>query len=435
MVLVALGLGSPLVLAAARPAAQEPALEQLAAQVSGALAGKGFAPPMGVYVEGAPAPLQRAFASVLAARLSTQRLAPVVLDARDATEAERLARDNGVASLVRLTLSLAETRLTVRGDALSTWVNFWSGSVPTRSGPALAVTGAAEADAQALALADRPPLAPGTEPLSLTAAALARLPQVPAAVAVADVTGDQQAEVLVLSGEHLHALDVTGRAVWKTALSAPAAARPCREPFGAIAVGNGKVIAWSARRERPEAFSLQGRALGPVDALTVEGLALKADPGFNRFQPTVTWAGKALTFPAPPQAVSVFGPLALVVFPDGTAALPRGVAPTTRLAGVGSGSALADFDNDGTPELVVTSARTGGAVDEARVVALAEAEALTARAGVTAEATALWQQPLAGRALVAAAGDLDGDGADEVVLGTWLPDGSGELIVLRRARP
>jgi hypothetical protein len=428
-------LALSLTLAAGKaPPPKEPALERLAAEVTGAVAAKDFEPPMGVYVEGAPAPLERAFASVLAAQLAAARLAPVVIDAKDATEAEKLARERGVRSLVRLTLGLSDTRLTVRGDALSTWVNFWSGAAPTRSGPATALTAAADADAQVLALADRPAPTAGAS-LALSSSTLARLPQVPAALAVADLDGDQRAEVLVLAGEQVLVFDGQGKPGWRAELSGPLAARPCRDAFGAVAVAAGTVSAWSARREKPELFSLAGKPLGPGDAVTVGALTLHPDPGFNRFQPALTWAGKPLSFPAPPQAVSVSGALALVVFPDGTASLPRGVAPTAKLGGVGSGSEIADLDGDGTPELVVTSARTSGVADEVRVLSLAEADALAARGGLVVEATPLWQQPIAGRAVVAASGDLDGDGADEVVFGTWAADGTGELVVLRRATP
>jgi hypothetical protein len=431
-----LGFALTLALSAAKtPPAKESTLERLASEVSALVAAKGFEPPMGVYVEGAPAPLERAWASLLAARLAAARLAPVVVDARDPSEAERLARERGARSLVRLTLALSDTRLTARGDALSTWVNFWSGAAPSRSGPALAIACAAEADAQALTLGGRPPKPASGAPLGLSVTPLARLTSVPSALTLADLDGDQRAEVLVLASEEVQALDATGRLLWRAELTQPPAAHPCREPFGAIRFLEGRVSAWSARRAKPELFSPEGKSLGAGEAIQVDGFTLKPEPGVNRFQSAVTWVGRPLTLPAGPQAVSVWGTVALLVFPDGSASLSRGAAPTTRLTGVGSGSAVADFDADGTPEVLVTSARTGGLVDEARVLALAQVEALAARAGLVAEGTALWQQPIAGRAVVAAGGDLDRDGADEVVLGVWHPDGTGELLVVHRVTP
>ena len=45
----------------------------------------------------------------------------------------------------------------------------------------------------------------------------------------------------------------------------------------------------------------------------------------------------------------------------------------------------------------------------------------------------MWVCKLDGRVALAANGDLDGDGVDEVVLVSWLADGSSEFSVLRRA--
>ena len=49
------------------------------------------------------------------------------------------------------------------------------------------------------------------------------------------------------------------------------------------------------------------------------------------------------------------------------------------------------------------------------------------------EAAVAWQKKLEGRVILAASGDLDGDGFDEVVLGTWLNDTSAEFLVLRKS--
>ena len=410
-------------------------LEQLTAHVSEAISAKGFPPPVGVYVEATATPLARVVSSLLTSRLAAARLAPVAIDAKDATDAERLARERGAASLVRLTVQVEGTRLVARGDALGTTVNFWSGRVPTRSGPAAALSFAVNADAQALMLAGGPPAA--LLPMELWLSSLGRLPQVPAALALADLDGDRRAEILVLTHDRLVVLGADGKTLAKAELSAPLSLRPSREPFGLIAVAQGRVLVWSGRRERPEAFEggLLLKPLGPVDGFKVDGVGLAIEAGSNRIAPEVTWGGRSAVMPVGVQAVSLFGTMALVCFADGTGAITRGATVTTRVSGVGTGSVLADLDGDGSPEVVVTSARTVGDVDELRVLPLSAFEAAQTRGGVAGEATPLWQQPLKGRAVVAATGDLDGSGADEVVLGLWQTDGTGEILLLRRVKP
>ena len=158
-----------------------------------------------------------------------------------------------------------------------------------------------------------------------------------------------------------------------------------------------------------------------------------ARPVFASYGKELTWAGKLINWPEPIAQFALFGAMALGVSPTGTAAIARGLPPTSQLSGVGSGSTLGDLDGDGTPEVIATAARTTGDADEVRVVALGAFESAQARGGQLNEATVAWQKKIEGRAIVAASGDLDGDGVDEVVLGTWLSDGSGELLVLRRA--
>jgi len=126
-------------LIAAVPSTTGSSLERLADDVTRVVAAAGFDGPIGVYVEGAPAPISRATASLVISALAQKQLGPVAVTARDATDAERLAREQGLRSLVRLTLALESPKLVVRGDALSTWVNFWSGTTPTRTGPAAAI--------------------------------------------------------------------------------------------------------------------------------------------------------------------------------------------------------------------------------------------------------------------------------------------------------
>jgi hypothetical protein len=194
---------------------------------------------------------------------------------------------------------------------------------------------------------------------------------------------------------------------------------------------------WSSRRERAETFSFKSGVLKPLGTaeLVIDGLALHTDPGVAGFAHELTWAGKPVTLPGVASSFSEFGAMVVFTLNDGSAAVARGLSTVGRVSGVGSGTCLADLDADGTPELVATSAKTVGDVDEVRVVPIEKFEALQTRSAPLAEATAVWQQPLKGRALLAAAGDLDADATDEVVLGLWQTDGSGELVVLKRVMP
>lgn len=409
-------------------------LERLTDDVVRTVVAAGFEGPVGVYVEGAPAPMARATASLTIAALAKRQLGPVPVTARDATEAERLAREQGLRALVRLTISLEPPKVVARGDALSTWVNFWSGATPTRSGPAAAIASAVDADLETLTLAGAPAPA-STRPLELALGVLARTAGLPAAMTVADVDGDKRAELIALVGDVLHTWSAEGKLRSRVELSGALSPHPTREPFGWLSFANGRVVAWSSRRERPEQFTWQGgafRSSGPADTVTVGPLVLTPRPGFASFAREVTWASRALTWPEPLTQIALFGALGLGVGPTGNAAISRGQAPTTLLAGIGCGSTLADLDADGTPEVVVTSSRFTGDGDEVRVLALGAFESAQARGGNVAEATAAWQKKLEGRVLFAAPGDLDGDGVDEVVLGTWQGESAAEFLVLRR---
>lgn len=395
-----------------------------------------FEGPIGVYVEGSPAPASRAIASLVIAALAQKKLGPTPVEAKDATEAERLAREQGLRTLLRLTVSFEAPRLTVRGDALSTWVNFWSGQTPTRTGPAAVIAAAVDADLEALTLAGASGPASPTRPLELVFGIVARAPGWPAAFTLADVDGDKKCEVIALIDDVLSTWSADGKLKNRVELQGPQSLHPTREPFGFVSFANGRLIAWSSRRERAEAYTWGRdgfRAAGGADALTVGTLTLSPRAGFASFARELTWAGKSVVWPEPLQSVSLFGPIALGVGPAGLAGIARGVAPLSLLNGVGAGSTLADFDGDGSPEVVTTSARSTAEGDEVRVLSLGAFESAQVRGGNVAETTATWARKLDGRVVLAANGDLDGDGVDEVVLVSWLADGSSEFSVLRRA--
>lgn len=405
-------------------------LERAAGLVATQVVDRHFTAPIALYVEGAPLPLQRALASVIAARLSEQGLTSLVVDAKDATLAEVAAHERGAVSVLRLTASVEGTKLSLRGDVITS-----RGDAGVRVNPVAIIAHVLETDAEVVTLAG--PQAQGA-PLELKLTSLTRLTEVPAALAVADLDGDRRAEVLVLTQDHLevHA-GHDGHLLARAELTQPLSVHPTREPFGAIWTSGNRVTVWSSRREHAETFSFKAGTLKPVGPaeLVVDGLSLHAEPGIAGFARELTWVGKPVTLPTLASSLSTFGAMALFTFNDGSAALARGLATTGKVTGVGSGSCLADLDADGTPELVVTSARTVGEVDEVRVLALEKFEALQSRSAPLAEATPTWQQALKGRALVAASGDLDADATDEVVLGLWQSDGSGELVVLKRVTP
>lgn len=410
------------------------ALETLATRVAQALP-PALEAPVGIHVEGAPAPFERAFASLLAARLAALKREPVVIDAKDATAAESLARARGVKSLVRLSLEADARRALARGDAISTHVNFWSGAAPTRSGPAIAIAEAVESDAQVLALLGAPAPKPVDEPLTLTVSTLAVLPKPPAALLAADLDGDGQAEVIALVGGEVVAFDGRGKQRWRAVLSTPSAAVACRDDFGALDAHGTNIEAWLAGREGVQTFTGAGMPNGTTGAVTSNGLTLLPVPGVNAFQPAVTRDGKPELLSAPIQSVSRRGDVLLLTHPDGGATLSQQASSGTRLGGVGAGSSLADVDGDGVPEVVVTTTRTTGDADEVRVLPLAEALATSKRGGTATEVTPAWRGTITGRALSAVAGSLDGDGRESVVLGVSQPDGTGALLLLRGARP
>lgn len=222
-----LGLTVVLLLADAAPPTAGSALSRVAGEVSGVVVQKKFAAPVGVFVEGAPSALPRALASLVAARLAAASLDAVAVDAKDASGAERVARELGVVSLVRLTVSLENQRLVVRGDAIVTRANFWAGDVPVRGSQVAVLAATAEADAEVSTMNGSPPTVPSaTVPLELRFSSILKGPQVPAALAVGDLDGDQKAEIVALVQDRV--VVFTARARCSPKLSLAPRCRPAQ---------------------------------------------------------------------------------------------------------------------------------------------------------------------------------------------------------------
>jgi hypothetical protein len=193
-----------------------------------------------------------------------------------------------------------------------------------------------------------------------------------------------------------------------------------------------RLVVTSSRKARPGVLTLKGGRLetAPLAAEPVE--LPRPMSGLNVFERALTVSGKSTELPGPYTTASTRGAITLVVYPDGSAMLLDGGLPVTRLYGAGAGSALADLDGDGVPEVLLSSTRYACDGDELKVLSLQQALALQARGATALESPLLWAGATPhGRAITALAVDLDGDKVDEVVLGVWLSDGQGELLVAR----
>lgn len=408
-------------LSAAAPAQARPAVESLGAKVAASLAAQRVEGPYSLAVS-APHP---ALAQALAAAV-----------ARHASVLDEASPD--VRAKVTLQVSLQGQQLLARGQVASTWVNFWSGASARPLPPEALPELAQEADAAAIALASgqsSPQLPqPPRPPLALKVSPLAQLPQVPAALACRDVDGDGRAELAVLGTDAVFLLGSDGKLLARHEARGPPAKQPAREPFGAVTLtAKPTRIAWfDGRRAQGQTVELDRGALKLVAAgeaaVNLEGLSVRQAPGLNSFAAEVKLAERPLPLPAPLQSVASSRGARLLQLASGALLLLRPDGALAPLASSGAAAALADFDGDGSPEVLTSAREPFPRLEVLAVHGLRELEAAATEPG---PAAALWTAALArGRALVAAGCDLDADGKEEAVVGAWLEDGTGELSVV-----
>jgi hypothetical protein len=376
--------------------------------------------------------LAEPFAAALAAALGRRGLAAAPLRGREPPEAAARAAGADRLLRVRLALGAGGRDLAVAVEVLPLRESFFLQAYPATPGARL-IAFAVPADAAALALA-RPPATARAAAPSLVP--LFALPEPVLALAVA-VGGDAPAILAAAPGALLLLSAAGERLASRPAPEAPPGPGR-RAPAAALAAagfGEGR-LAWQlAGMPRAEVLDLAGGRLEPVAELAAAPLAgggagpllgafapglplyqdlllLRADAAARARSPRLLQGAAAA--PRPGRAA-----FAVLRADDAAEVLGRDLAPAgPPVEGVGAAFALADLDGDGEPELVASRAEPGES-DEVRVV----------RLGPPAEVT-FRSEPVAGALLAAAAGDLTGDGVDDVVLAAAVAGGGTRLWLL-----
>jgi len=391
---------------------------------------------VGVFVQAPTPELQQAAASMLVDAAKQKGVkAAVLVDAADGAAAEQRARTEGLEVLLRLRVGLEGTDLTLAGDRIGTWVNFWDGRTENRQLASAQVAARVPADAAALTLARvvLPSITPPTPAApKLGVVPIARIPARVVALALVDADGDGRPELAALTPTELLVLRADGEVLARRDLSAlPESSHPVREPCGGLVSPDGdkghRLLYASANQARGEALFVDKAGLHPVGLLDATPLASGPSglvtavhaAGTNLFGPELKLGTVAhaldhpvVTVTANPRAGT---PAFLAIFAEGQVQplgpdfAPAG-APTP--AGI---AALADLDGNGTPELVLSGPQPLSTTDTVRVLE-------------PGGAAPILQADVQGAIVAATAGDLDGDGKDEALLAALQPDGTTAIL-------
>jgi len=379
--------------------------------------------------------------------VATARGFKAVLPLRCPVEAaEDAARAAGSDSLLRLTVRIEGADVTVAGDLVPTWVNFWAGKDPVRKAGGGPIAARVAADAQVLTLAHLPLPRPNDTPPRIEIAtrfslrSFARIPERVVALAIADLDGDKQVAIVALTASQVLVLKPSGQVVSRHDLSPLARApKPPREPAGGLAIesaegGRSRLLAFSSSRAKGEVLELQGGELKVVQSLeqpavcSGEAGVLRGSlqPGRNQFAADVRLGTRAASLPFGPVTIAANpragAPAFVAVSPDGAVSfLDAELKPSDPQFGpLGAAIALGDLDGDGTVELVTSL--FARADDRLRLTRL------------DGKTVLFESEVLPVNLVAAAAGDLLGDGRDVAVVAGWAADGSSTLYVLGAQR-